>query len=603
MKTLNLAFIGNPNCGKTTLFNAYTGANLKVANWPGVTIEKKEGYFNYNDIEIKVTDLPGIYSLNSYSIEEQISRQYLEDRNADIIIDIIDASSIERNLYLALQLIETGQAVVLALNMMDIVKRRGMKINVKKLEDKLGVRIVPISAKNRSGLDELIETAVKQAYKNQVGNVKVKIDNEEEITKKYDYISEIVNECIENKKEREEFTDKIDKVLTHKVFGVPIFVAVMSVVFLLTFTIGDLIKGYFELALELLSDKILYILNLIGLGPAVTSLIVDGIISGVGGILTFLPNIFILFLCLAFLEDSGYMARVAYVMNGIMNKLGLSGKACVPMILGFGCSVPAVMSTRTLKSDKDRKRTMMLIPCMSCSAKIPIYVLFSGLFFKRYATLVALSMYLIGVLIAIIVGVITQKLDRKTKREKLIVELPEYKIPDSTTVRKYVGDKVKDYLEKAGTIIFIASIILWGVLNIGPAGFVENAEESFGAIVGKCIVPILSPAGLGYWQIAVSLISGLAAKEVVVSSINVLYGIDIAANGTELYTILGSVGFKPINAFCLMIFCLLYVPCIATMATIKNEAKSNKFTLKLISFQILLAWVVTVIVYQIFKYI
>ena len=601
MKTLNLAFIGNPNCGKTTLFNAYTGANLKVANWPGVTIEKKEGHFDYNDIEINVTDLPGIYSLNSYSIEEQISRQYLEDGNADIIIDIIDASSIERNLYLALQLIETGQAIVLALNMMDIVKKRGMKINIKKLEDKLGVRIVPISAKNRSGLDELIETAVEQAYKNQVGNVKVKIDNEEEIAKKYDYISEIVNECIENKKEREEFTDKIDKVLTHKVFGVPIFVAVMSIVFLLTFTIGDLIKGYFELALELLSDKILYILNLIGLGPAVTSLIVDGIISGVGGILTFLPNIFILFLCLAFLEDSGYMARVAYVMNGIMEKLGLSGKACIPMILGFGCSVPAIMSTRTLKSDKDRKRTMMLIPCMSCSAKIPIYVLFSGLFFERYATLVALSMYLIGVLIAIIVGVITQKLDRKTKREKLIVELPEYKIPDSTTVRKYVWDKTKDYLEKAGTIIFIASIILWGVLNIGPTGFTPNAEESFGAIVGKLLVPILSPAGLGCWQIAVALISGLAAKEVVVSSINVLYGIDIAANSTQLYTILSNVGFKPINAFCLMIFCLLYVPCIATMATIKNETKSNKFTFKLISFQILLAWVVTVIVYQIFK--
>ena len=601
MKTLNLAFIGNPNCGKTTLFNAYTGANLKVANWPGVTIEKKEAYFDYNDIEIKVTDLPGIYSLNSYSIEEQISRQYLEDGNADIIIDIIDASSIERNLYLALQLIETGQPVVLALNMMDIVKKRGMRINIKKLEDKLGVKIVPISAKTRSGLDELIETAIEMSQNNRVENIKVKIDNEQEITKKYDYISEIVNECIENKKQREEFTDKIDKVLTHKIFGLPIFVVIMSIVFLLTFTVGDFIKGYFELVLELLSDKVLYILEEIGLGPAVTSLIVDGIISGVGGILTFLPNIFILFLCLAFLEDSGYMSRVAYVMNGIMEKLGLSGKACIPIILGFGCSVPAVMSTRTLKSDKDRKRTMMLIPCMSCSAKIPIYVLFSGLFFGKYATIVALSMYLIGTLVAITIGTITQKLDKEIKREKLIVELPEYKMPDFRTVRKYVWDKVKDYLEKAGTIIFIASIILWGVLNIGPTGFVENAEDSFGAIVGKLLVPILRPAGLGYWQIVVALISGLAAKEVVVSSINVLYGIDIASNGTELYTILGSVGFKPINAFCLMIFCLLYVPCIATMATIKNETKSNKFTLKLISFQILLAWVVTVIVYQIFK--
>lgn len=601
MQTLNLAFIGNPNCGKTTLFNAYTGANLKVANWPGVTIEKKEESFKYEDTEIKVTDLPGIYSLNSYSIEEKVSREYIEKGEADIIIDIIDASSIERNLYLALQLIETGQAIVLALNMMDIVKKRGMKINIRKLENKLGVKIVPISAKNRSGLDELIETAIQMTPKEKAKCAKIKMDNEEEITKKYDYISEIVNECIENKKEKEKLTDKIDKVLTHKIWGLPIFILIMGIVFLLTFTVGDFIKGYFELILEVFSNKVLYLLEKIGLGQAMTSLIVDGIISGVGGILTFLPNIFILFLCLAFLEDSGYMARATYIMNGIMEKLGLSGKACIPMILGFGCSVPAVMSTRTLKSERDRKRTIMLIPCMSCSAKIPIYVLFSGMFFGEYATLVSLSMYLIGIMVAILIGLITKAIDKKSQRERLIIELPEYKIPDLTTVRKYVGDKVKDYLEKAGTIIFIASIILWGILNIGPTGFVENAEESFGAIIGKVLVPILKPAGLGYWQIAVALISGISAKEVVVSSINVLYGIEIASKSTELYYILNTTGFGPLNAICLMIFCLLYVPCIATMATIKNETKSIRFTIKLILLQILLAWIVTVIIYQIFK--
>lgn len=601
MKELNLAFIGNPNCGKTTLFNAYTGANLKVANWPGVTIEKKEESFNYNDIKINVTDLPGIYSLNSYSIEEQISRKYIEEGNIDIIIDVIDASSLERNLYLALQLIETGQAVILALNMMDIVKKRGMKINIKKLEDKLGVKIIPISAKNRSGLDELMETAIEIGNVRKIHNIKVKIDNEQDITRKYDYIAQVIDECVENKKDKEKFTDKIDKILVNKIIGLPIFIAIMGIVFLLTFTIGDFIKGYFELLLELFSNKVLYILNNIGVGPAVTSLIVDGIISGVGGILTFLPNIVILFLCLALLEDSGYMARVAYIMNGIMQKLGLSGKACIPMILGFGCSVPAVMATRTLKSEKDRRRTMLLIPCMSCSAKLPIYVLFSGLFFGKYATLVALSMYLVGVLVAIVIGVITQKLDKNIKREKLIVELPEYKIPDFTTVRKYVGDKVRDYLEKAGSIIFIASIILWGVLNIGPTGFVENPEQSFGAIIGKLLVPILRPIGLGYWQIAVSLISGLSAKEVVVASINILYGIE-TSNSIELYTILNSVGFTSLNAFCLMIFCLLYVPCIATMATIKSETKSNKFTIKLIAFQILLAWIVTAVIYQILSY-
>ncbi len=600
MQTLNLAFIGNPNCGKTTLFNAYTGANLKVANWAGVTIEKKEEYFNYNDIEFKVTDLPGIYSLNSYSIEEKVSREYIEKGQADIIIDIIDASSLERNLYLALQLIETGQPIILALNMMDIVKKRGMRINIKKLEEMLKVKIVPISAKNRSGLDELLEKAIDINRKEKNNSVKVKIDNEEEITKKYDYIEQIVNECIENKREKEAITDKIDKILTHKILGLPIFILIMAIVFLLTFTIGDYIKGYFELALEMFSDKILYILQEIGAGKAVTSLIIEGIISGVGGILTFLPNIFILFLCLALLEDSGYMARASYIMNGIMEKLGLSGKACIPMILGFGCSVPAIMSTRTLKSERDRKKTIMLIPCMSCSAKIPIYVLFSGMFFGKYGALASLSMYLIGVLIAIIIGVITHKIDKKSRREKLIVELPEYKVPDITTVRKYIWDKVKDYLEKAGTIIFIASIILWGVLNIGTTGFVENTEESFGAIIGKILVPILEPAGLGYWQIAVALISGLAAKEVVVSSIHVLYGIEVASKSTELYSALNTVGFTSLNAVCLMIFCLLYVPCIATIATIKNETKSNRFTIKLILFQMLLAWVVTTITYQMF---
>ena len=601
MQTLNLAFIGNPNCGKTTLFNAYTGANLKVANWAGVTIEKKEEYFNYNNIKIKVTDLPGIYSLNSYSIEEKVSREYIEKGQADIIIDIVDASSLERNLYLALQLIETGQPIILALNMMDIVKKRGMRINIKKLEEKLKVKIVPISAKNRSGLDELLETAIKLKQIEKKSNIRVKIDNEEEITKKYDYIEQIVNECIENKKEKEEITDKIDKILTHRILGLPIFILIMAIVFLLTFTIGDFIKGYFELLLEMFSDKVLYILQEIGAGKAVTSLIIEGIISGVGGILTFLPNIFILFLCLAFLEDSGYMARASYIMNGIMEKLGLSGKACIPMILGFGCSVPAVMSTRTLKSEKDRKKTIMLIPCMSCSAKIPIYVLFSGMFFGKYGALASLSMYLIGVLIAIIIGIITNKIDKKSRREKLIVELPEYKMPDITTVRKYVWDKIKDYLEKAGTIIFIASIILWGVLNIGSTGFVENAEESYGAIIGKIFVPILKPAGLGYWQIAVALISGLAAKEVVVSSINVLYGIEIASKSTELYSALNTVGFTSLNAICLMIFCLLYVPCIATIATIRNETKSNRFTIKIILFQMLLAWVVTTLTYQMFS--
>ena len=592
MNNLNIAFIGNPNCGKTTLFNLYTGENLKVANWPGVTVEKKEGTFKYEDYRIKVTDLPGIYSLNSYSIEEKISREYLENENVDVVVDIIDASLLERNLYLALQLIESGANVILAFNMMDIVIKRGIKIDIKKMEDKLGVTIVPVSAKNREGLDELIKKVIEC---NQMKNsIKVKSDNELEITRKYDYISKLLNECVTNKKEVEQLTDKIDKILTHKFLGIPMFILIMGIVFGLTFTLGDFIKDYFEVALDMFFNKVNDILKILQIGPAVTSLIVDGIIAGVGGILTFLPNIFILFLCLAFLEDSGYMARVAIIMNGIMEKLGLSGKACIPMILGFGCSVPAVMATRTLRNMKDRKRAMILIPCMSCSAKIPIYVLFSGLFFEKYAALVALSMYLIGILTAIIIGVISKKIEKNINKEKLIIELPDYKIPDLNTVTKYVCEKIKDYLGKAGTTIFIASIILWGVLNIGPTGFTENVEKSFGAIIGKIIEPILKPAGLGYWQIVVALISGLSAKEVVVSSMNVLYG-------ESLYNTLSMTGFDPINALCLMIFSLLYVPCIATIATIKNETKSNLFTIKLIVFQMMLAWGVSTIIYQICK--
>ena len=384
-------------------------------------------------------------------------------------------------------------------------------------------------------------------------------------------------------------TEKIDKILTHKIWGLPIFIMIMGTVFLLTFTLGDYIKGYFELILELIINKTLLILAYLKIGPAMTSLITEGIITGVGGILTFIPNIFILFLCLGFLEDTGYMSRVAYIMNGFMEKLGLSGKACIPMILGFGCSVPAVMATRTLKEEKDRRKTIMLIPCMSCSAKIPIYVLFAGIFFRKYEAIVALGMYVIGIAISLILGIVTKRIEKSSKKEELIIELPEYKIPDYNSIKIYVIEKIQDYINKAGTIIFISSIILWGILNIGKTGFVENPEESFGAIIGKLLIPIFKPTGLGYWQIIVALISGLIAKEVVVSSINVLYGINAVSQNYELYNILRLESFTKINAFCLMLFCLLYVPCIATIATIHSETKSTKFTIKLICFQLLMA--------------
>lgn len=599
MQEIKLAFIGNPNCGKTTLFNAYTGQRLKVANYPGVTIEKKEGELEYKNKQIVITDLPGIYSLNSYSIEEKVSKEFIENEDLDLIIDIVDASSLERNLYLTLQLIENNKNIIIALNMMDIVKKRGMNIDIKKLEETLGVKVIPISAKTKEGLKELLEAIINQKNKNSK-NI-IKIDNEYNILAKYNYIENLVKECTKNKMKVDKRTEKIDQILTHRIVGLPIFIMIMGTVFLLTFTLGDYIKGYFELILELIINKTLLILDYLKIGPAMTSLITEGIITGVGGILTFIPNIFILFLCLGFLEDTGYMSRVAYIMNGFMEKLGLSGKACIPMILGFGCSVPAVMATRTLKEEKDRRKTIMLIPCMSCSAKIPIYVLFAGIFFRKYEAIVALGMYVIGIAISLILGIVTKRIEKSSKKEELIIELPEYKIPDYNSIKIYVIEKIQDYINKAGTIIFISSIILWGILNIGKTGFVENPEESFGAIIGKLLIPIFKPTGLGYWQIIVALISGLIAKEVVVSSINVLYGINAVSQNYELYNILMLESFTKINAFCLMLFCLLYVPCIATIATIHSETKSTEFTIKLICFQLLMAWTVTTITYQLLK--
>ncbi len=423
------------------------------------------------------------------------------------------------------------------------------------------------------------------------------------INQKYDYIEEIIEETLVNKDAKAQATDKIDHYLTHPILGVPIFLGIMAMVFFLTFTIGDFLKGYFEVGLEIFSKGALNILEKFGIAEWLTSLIVDGIIAGVGGILTFLPNIFILFLALAFLEDSGYMARVAYIMDRIMSKLGLSGKAFLPMVLGFGCTVPAVMATRALEKEKDRKKTILVTPFMSCSARLPIYVLFADMFFEKYAIVVAYSLYLIGVLIAILIAMIVNKLEKqKEPQNTLLIELPEYKSPNARTIAIYVWEKVKDYLTKAGTTIFIASIVLWFLLNYNIHGMTEDVAMSFGAGIGRFLEPILRPAGLGMWQIGVALISGISAKEVVVSSFSVLFGvgnINSAAGMTELTQALAGYGFGALNAYALMIFCLLYTPCVATIATIKKETNSWKWTIGMIGFQLIFAWAVATLVYQI----
>lgn len=674
---LKVGFVGNPNCGKTTLFNAYTGAKLKVANWPGVTVEKKEGAMKYHDHRFRLVDLPGIYSLTSYTMEEKLTRQFILDSEVDVIVDVADASALERNLYLTLQLIELGKPVILALNMMDIVEERGMEIDLHRLPEMLGIPCIPVSARRKMGLDILMHTvahhkrkchdislnhqhphedkeskhqhahhkeftmvysdeiedkidelmkrliesgfestnnrwyAIKLLEHDQEVMELIKIDlkgiadrsyEADIIHAKYDFIDEVIEECLVNKSKKVAITDKADRLLTHRFLGLPIFLGIMALVFFLTFTIGDVMKGVFEIALDSFSDWALKSLEAVHANQVLTSLIVEGIIAGVGGILTFLPNIFILFLALAFLEDSGYMSRVAYVMDGLMGKLGLSGRAFIPMILGFGCTVPAVMASRALEDIKDRRRTVLITPFMSCSARLPIYVLFSEMFFRKNAVFAAFSMYLIGLFIAILSAFVMHRLSGEKKMSPLLIELPEYKTPNKRTILIYVWDKVKDYLTKAGTTIFIASIVIWFILNFGASGMVDDMSHSFGAYAGKALSPLLIPAGLGLWQVVVALISGLAAKEIVVTSFSVLYGI---ANITSqegmnsLVDLLGAQGFGALNAYAFMAFCLLYTPCVATIAVVRRELKSWKWTGISILFQLAVAYIVSVLIFQI----
>ena len=672
MSDLTIGFIGNPNCGKTTLFNAYTGANLKVANWPGVTVEKVEGSIKRHGLDIHLVDLPGTYSLTSYTMEETVSRNFILSDDVDVIINVVDAGALERSLYLTLQLLELGKPVVMALNMMDIVEKRGMEIDMHRLPEMLGIPVIPVSARKRKGLDTLIHAAIhhkdapidplihehKEVSKHRhdhheeytmvySDDIEDKIDeiideldkkysdttnkrwiaikeleDDQEIVKKYpldlpflkeshesviinqkyDFIEEVIDEVLLHKEKTDEFTEKLDKVLTNKWSSIPVFLLIMALVFFLTFTIGDFLKGYLEILIDQISNIVDSGLVLINAGDTLRSLVIDGIVAGVGTIITFLPNILILFLCLALLEDSGYMARVAYIMEGIMSKLGLSGKAFIPMLLGFGCTVPAIMASRSLEDRHDRLKVMLVTPFMSCNARLTIYILFAEMFFKDKAMIVAYSMYLIGILVAIITSFIIHLFDKGKSVNYLLIELPEYKLPDAHTVAIYVFEKVKDYLEKAGTTIFLATIIIWLVLNFGPSGLVSDMGDSFGAYIGKILVPVFMPIGLGFWQVVVALIAGISAKEVVVSSMAVLFGIVNASSASgmmEFTSALSGIGFTSLNALCLMIFCLLYIPCAATIATIKKESGSWRFTIACTLFQLLTAWFVTLIVYQI----
>lgn len=674
-QNLTIGFIGNPNCGKTTLFNAFTGANLKVANWPGVTVEKVEGAIRRHNMNIHLVDLPGTYSLTSYTMEEIVSRDFILSDEVDVIINVVDASALERSLYLTLQLLELGKPVVMALNMMDIVEKRGMEIDLHRLPEMLGIPVIPVSARKRRGLDVLLHAAIhhrdakhtdplihdhkavgahrldhkmyamvysdpiEDRIDQLIAELEVKypdiinprwhaiklLEQDQEVMKKhpvdrpdildqnyetqiirekYDFIEEIIHEVLLHKEESDKITDRLDKVLTDRVWGIPVFLLIMGVVFFLTFTVGDVLKGYMEDFIGWFGDGLEGLLTAWSVSDALKSLIIDGVLGGVGTIITFLPNILILFLTLGFLEDSGYMARVAYVMEDIMSCLGLSGKAFIPLLLGFGCTVPAVMASRALEHKRDRFKVMLVTPFMSCNARLTIYILFSEMFFGSHAMVVAYSMYLIGLLVAILVALVLHGIEKAQHRQTedfLLIELPEYKLPDMHTVGIYMWEKVKSYLEKAGTTIFVATILIWFLLNFGPSGYTTDAGESFGAIMGHVLVPVFRPIGLGFWQICLALLAGISAKEVVVSSCAVLFGITNASSGAgmaEFAADLESIGFTSLNALCLMIFCLLYVPCAAALATIHKESGSWKWTAFEAFFQLATAWIVTFVAYH-----
>lgn len=674
-KNLTIGFIGNPNCGKTTLFNAFTGANLKVANWPGVTVEKVEGAIRRHNMNIHLVDLPGTYSHTSYTMEEIVSRDFILSDEVDVIINVVDASALERSLYLTLQLLELGKPVVMALNMMDIVEKRGMEIDLHRLPEMLGIPVIPVSARKRRGLDVLLHAAIHHrdakhtdplihdhkavgahrldhkmyamVYSDPIEDridqliaeledkypdiinprwhaIKL-LEQDQEVLKKhpvdrpdildqnyetriirekYDFIEEIIHEVLLHKEESDKLTDRLDKVLTDRFWGIPVFLLIMAVVFFLTFTVGDWLKGYMEDFIGWFGDGLEGLLTAWSVSDALKSLIIDGVLGGVGTIVTFLPNILILFLTLGFLEDSGYMARVAYVMEDVMSRLGLSGKAFIPMLLGFGCTVPAVMASRALEHKRDRYKVMLVTPFMSCNARLTIYILFAEMFFGSHAMVVAYSMYLIGLLVAILVALVLHGIEKAQHRQTedfLLIELPEYKLPDMHTVGIYMWEKVKSYLEKAGTTIFVATILIWFLLNFGPSGYTTDAGESFGAIMGHVLVPVFRPIGLGFWQICLALLAGISAKEVVVSSCAVLFGITNASSGAgmaEFAADLESIGFTSINAVCLMIFCLLYVPCAAALATIHKESGSWKWTAFEAFFQLATAWIVTFVAYH-----
>ena len=579
-----VALLGNPNVGKTTLFNELTGSKQYVGNWPGVTVDKKEGFFE----DIKIVDLPGIYAMDTYSNEEKVSKSFLQEDEVDLILNIVDASNLERNLYLTTQLKEFNKPIVLALNMVDVLEARGIEIHYKKLEEMFNVTIVPISAAKKLGLDELKDVLKNQKFNGVNDAEKFKFDSEKEA---YRFIDNILDKCLKKKDDaKEALSEKVDRILLNPFLAYPIFILMMILTFKITFSwvgqpLSDILDGllndsFMPWVSELLSNS----------SPWFQSLIVDGIISGVGGILVLLPVILSLFICITILEDSGYMARVAFLMDKLMRKMGLSGKAFIPMMVGFGCSVPAIMTARTLESEKDRKLTALLIPLMSCNARLPVYTVFAAVFFESHQGLIVGSLYLLGIVMAFLIGMLFKNTLFKKDEEPFIIELPEYKVPQVKSVINQTLDKAKGFIKKAGTIIFAMSVLIWFLSNFSLTGMVEEVNDSILASIGNFIAPIFAPLGFGNWQSAVSLLSGLLAKESVLASMEVIFSGDL--------NVILPMYFTAVSSYAFLVFILLYTPCISVIGTMKKEY-GTKMTLFSVGYQLVLAWVVSFLVYNI----
>lgn len=661
------ALAGNQNCGKTTLFNALTGSNQHVGNFPGVTVDQKSGTIK-GVKDCSVVDLPGIYSLRPYTQEEIVTRDFVIDGKPDGIINIVDATNIERNLYLTLQLLELRVPMVLALNMMDEVRANGGTVDVQKMSQALGIPVVPISAAKGEGISELIDKAVQTAktrtlpavsdfcddtspvhrcihavihlIQDHADNVGIParfcavklIEGDKEMEKRleldknetellehcvvemedatgfdrnealadmrYTFIEKVTRSAVVKCHESREHSRsvKIDRVLTGKYTALPVFFAVMLLVFWLTFdVIGQRLSDLLSMGIDALSAAADKGLTAYGINPVVHSLIIDGIFTGVGSVLSFLPIIVTLFFFLSILEDTGYMARIAFVMDKLLRHIGLSGRSFVPMLIGFGCTVPAIMATRTVSSDRDRKMTILLTPYMSCSAKIPIYAVFSAAFFPKHAALVMIGLYVTGIILGIIVALILKNTAFRGNPVPFVMELPNYRLPSFKSVMLLLWEKARDFLERAFTVIFVASIVIWFLRTFDTKlNVVEDSSQSLLALVGRFIAPAFAPLGFGDWRAVTSLISGFTAKEAVVSTMAVLMGTSVNELGGALSSL-----FTPLSALSFLVFTLLYTPCVAAIATVRRELHSRGATLGVVLMQCGVAYLAALAVWQI----